>query len=204
VYGYPDGGMMDAAERGEVALGGCMVGIDDPDRACPRCLVHLHRDRTYRLGDRGMGVALARSAGTLTEAVLADGSLTVSRTALYRGSPEGPGRTLVKVAGDDVGTAVLMLLVQRFGDVDDVAAWLDARSIPHDGEDHGPLIQVVFDDEHLVLQQAAGSTRVHTTVADRVVLGALADLLMGTFDDVAALASWFSDHDLLVRGSAAG
>jgi hypothetical protein len=34
VYGLPGGGMFEAADRGEIALGGCCVTDQDPDRAC--------------------------------------------------------------------------------------------------------------------------------------------------------------------------
>lgn len=36
-YGLPTGVLMDAAERGEVVLGGCTVTGDDPQWACPAC-----------------------------------------------------------------------------------------------------------------------------------------------------------------------
>jgi hypothetical protein len=35
--GYPTPETMDAAERGEVVLGGCMVGADVPELACRSC-----------------------------------------------------------------------------------------------------------------------------------------------------------------------
>lgn len=34
VYGLPDVELFDAADRGEVALGGCIVGDDDPTHEC--------------------------------------------------------------------------------------------------------------------------------------------------------------------------
>jgi hypothetical protein len=34
VYGLPSYDLFDAADRGEVALGGCMVEDDQPTRAC--------------------------------------------------------------------------------------------------------------------------------------------------------------------------
>ena len=36
-YGYPTGETFEAAERGEVVLGGCMVWDGRPTRQCPRC-----------------------------------------------------------------------------------------------------------------------------------------------------------------------
>jgi len=37
VYGYPGWELGQAEERGEVALGGCVVSYDDPEWACPNC-----------------------------------------------------------------------------------------------------------------------------------------------------------------------
>lgn len=37
VYGYPTVEAGEAAERGELALGGCCVGDNDPDRTCKAC-----------------------------------------------------------------------------------------------------------------------------------------------------------------------
>jgi hypothetical protein len=37
VYGLPAPETMDAARRGEVVIGGCIVGGDEPELACPRC-----------------------------------------------------------------------------------------------------------------------------------------------------------------------
>lgn len=36
-YGFPGGEMMEAAERGEIVLGGCVVWSDMPLETCPRC-----------------------------------------------------------------------------------------------------------------------------------------------------------------------
>lgn len=36
-YGYPGPEMMEAAERGEILLGGCCISPDSPDYACPIC-----------------------------------------------------------------------------------------------------------------------------------------------------------------------
>jgi hypothetical protein len=36
VYGMPDDTLFEAAERGEVALGGCVISDHDPSLACPR------------------------------------------------------------------------------------------------------------------------------------------------------------------------
>lgn len=36
-YGYPGHEMMEAAERGEILLGGCCISPDSPDCACPVC-----------------------------------------------------------------------------------------------------------------------------------------------------------------------
>ena len=54
VYGYPDHELFEAAERGEVVLGGCVIFDDQPERECLRCaprplqgeLPHFRRGRS--------------------------------------------------------------------------------------------------------------------------------------------------------------
>jgi DNA-directed RNA polymerase subunit RPC12/RpoP len=48
VFGYPSPEMAQAADRGEVALGGCMVSSEDPTHVCAACSqdVILDRDRS--------------------------------------------------------------------------------------------------------------------------------------------------------------
>jgi hypothetical protein len=37
VYGYPDGDLFEQAQRGEVAIGGCVIMGDDPTHRCRAC-----------------------------------------------------------------------------------------------------------------------------------------------------------------------
>jgi hypothetical protein len=37
VYGFPAGELADAADRGELFLGGCCISDDSPTHRCPRC-----------------------------------------------------------------------------------------------------------------------------------------------------------------------
>lgn len=43
VYGYPSIELVDAAERGDVFLGGCVVYRDFPSHRCPTCGIGLGR-----------------------------------------------------------------------------------------------------------------------------------------------------------------
>lgn len=46
-YGYPGHEMMEAAERGEILLGGCCISPDSPDCACPVCGQSFRRVVVY-------------------------------------------------------------------------------------------------------------------------------------------------------------
>lgn len=37
MFGYPSPEMLEAADSGEIALGGCCVDVDDPDWHCNDC-----------------------------------------------------------------------------------------------------------------------------------------------------------------------
>lgn len=43
LWGYPTPDGMNAAERGEVVLGGCLIGSFDPTHVCPTCQARLVR-----------------------------------------------------------------------------------------------------------------------------------------------------------------
>ena len=47
-YGYPTSGMADEADRGELVLGGCVVGLPDgdPSWACPSCGIRFGGRKT--------------------------------------------------------------------------------------------------------------------------------------------------------------
>jgi len=46
VYGLPGPELADAAERGELALGGCVIGDDDPNLQCRACGNEWHTGST--------------------------------------------------------------------------------------------------------------------------------------------------------------
>lgn len=41
VYGYPSLEMFESAERGEIRLGGCVIGDESPELECPECRAPL-------------------------------------------------------------------------------------------------------------------------------------------------------------------
>jgi len=45
VFGYPMPEVMEAAERGELILGGCLVDGNEPTARCPECGTDLVRNR---------------------------------------------------------------------------------------------------------------------------------------------------------------
>ncbi|MDH3517320.1 MAG: hypothetical protein OEM66_00175 [Acidimicrobiia bacterium] len=49
IWGYPSGDGMRAAERGDVFLGGCMVGFDDPHYGCHDCRASFWSDRRFHI-----------------------------------------------------------------------------------------------------------------------------------------------------------
>ncbi|MCA1834617.1 MAG: hypothetical protein LC750_18125 [Actinobacteria bacterium] len=51
VYGDPAPATVDAADRGEVQLGGCMVGPGQPSHWCRACGNEFGEDMTWRDGD---------------------------------------------------------------------------------------------------------------------------------------------------------
>jgi len=211
VYGYPAGDLMEAAQRGEVALGGCMVTGDDPDRRCPDCRVDLYRDGTYRHTDGfGMGpdllaVVLSHADDGVVEASIEmEGGLAIYRYVLSAGAPASIPEVMVEVLGDDGPTASLMLMIQRFGADVDIPGWLTSRHIPFEGGASGLLERVAVDADGVRFYQTGGDTWVPPgEPAARVLLGTLVDLIAdGTFSGVDDLAGWLAEHGVEVAGTA--
>jgi hypothetical protein len=48
LYGFPSSEAIDAADRGELVLGGCVVSEDDPDIACRACGLRFVGRRRHR------------------------------------------------------------------------------------------------------------------------------------------------------------
>lgn len=44
-YGMPSYAAFEASERGEIALGGCVIGDNDPERRCLKCEHEWHIKR---------------------------------------------------------------------------------------------------------------------------------------------------------------
>ncbi len=47
VYGYPGVDLWEAEQAGRLKLGGCIIGYESPDHACPKCdtaLPFVNRD----------------------------------------------------------------------------------------------------------------------------------------------------------------
>jgi predicted kinase len=97
VYGLPGPDLVAAAERGEVALGGCMVETDQPDEVCARCNARATRPTLYVLtGLPGAGksthaAALAATTGArhvaMDDAVHAAGLSLVDYEARFALQP---------------------------------------------------------------------------------------------------------------------
>lgn len=54
LYGMPTGEALEASQRGEIGLGGCVIMPYSPDRACRRCKQHFHRDIDLRVFEGGL------------------------------------------------------------------------------------------------------------------------------------------------------
>jgi len=211
VYGYPAGDLMEDAERGEVALGGCMVSGDDLDRRCAVCNVDLYRDGTYRytdgfaMGPDRLAVVLSHADdGVIEAAIDMEGGLVIRRHVLDTGALPSTLEAMVAVPADDGPTAFLMLMIQRFGSDVNIEGWLTSRHIPFEGGASGPLERVTVDDDGVRFHQTGGESGVPPgEPTARVLLGATADLIAdGTFSGVDDLAGWLAEHGIEVVGTA--
>jgi hypothetical protein len=179
-YGLPDTEVRELAERGEVHLGGCVLGDDDAPYHCARCgaAVWWHgvfgRDREERV------VRL----GGLEWRLHGDGALTVADAG-------GGGMML---GSEDAEVLLLTLAVEVFADGESLVRWLRRHRLDFAGDAVGALHRFRWDDAGLHVTGVATDVVVLTT--GRLLLGLLRDVLGDGRMSLGEAATWLAERGL--------
>jgi hypothetical protein len=161
--------MADAAARGEVVLGGCVLGDDDPRRCCLECRAALWAGGVFAVpgaaDDRRIVLHSGLGRRRLEASIADDYSLTIS----WRDS-SGPAETSVTIPGDDIDLLILVLSVHLFADGAGFARFLRQRGIGFVGEVTAVIDRFHFtSDGMLAFTGPQGDLLVHSSV-ERLIL----------------------------------
>lgn len=147
LWGYPSAEGMAAANRGEAVLGGCVVGMDDPDFGCHNCGGSFWKDRRFqveRSGEVVDGVAVWPHGKRTVTVEMTDSGLLIAE----------PGRWSVLVPGNAVHAMMGVVFQEVWGDgYDGPLEWSRKRGIVVETKGDGDTIEIVdgqFEKVHLL------------------------------------------------------
>jgi len=168
-YGLPTRAAAEAAERGEVVLGGCVLTDDDPPRCCTNCRAALWPKGVYAVpGAAGdMRVVLAgRRAGSrrLTASVSPDWTLTIAWVG------DEPSEPDIVVASADADFLLVLLAAEMFDDGAALMRWLQHRGLGFVGTLDGPADRCSISSDGMVTFGGSdGDILIHSSV-ERLLL----------------------------------
>ena len=148
LYGYPTGESMAKSESGEIALGGCIVGLDDPRRYCRSCKSSVWSHGVFSTNGE-LRVRLGSGSARFEASLPADGPLWISDAS----------DIVVTIDRTDIELVALVCLVELFDDGTTLAGWLGYRRLRFRGEIVGPIDGFAFDaasDDNLPALESEG------------------------------------------------
>lgn len=185
-YGYPSFEMFEDARSGTIALGGCVIGSDDPKRCCPSCKAAVWSHGVFSTG-HGLRVRLGLRADRFEASLPDEGPLWVC-------DAEG---TVVTIDRADVELVALVSAVELFDDGTRLARWLRHRGLSSTGEVVGPIDRIIVEaDGSLRVSSGDESLTVHDG-RHRLVIHLLRDIIrVRRLNTVSDLVAWLEDLGL--------
>lgn len=164
-YGLPGPDLIDAAQRGRVVLGGCVIGDDDPVAACRRCGVGLWGHGVFTVDGNlraRLGVPSRRIEAMLTE----EGALWLS-----------DDDQVAVVPPADVDVVALIAVHNLFDDAAALRRWLGRRRLTYTGNASGRLVRVAVRHDRTLAVWAEDGVVELVDELDRLALHLLRDLV---------------------------
>lgn len=163
LYGLPSLAAVDAAGRGALVFGGCVLTDDDPPRCCTHCRAALWPGGVFAVPGAAddMRIVLHRrpTGRRLEGSVGEDGTLGLAWTG--SGGPE-PAAFL---PGDDNEVLLVAMAVEVLGDCVRMSRWLERRGLAHVGTVAGPVERFSFgEDGMLAVGGPGGDLLLHGSV----------------------------------------
>jgi len=200
-YGLPTRVAAEAAERGVLVLGGCVLTDDDPPRCCTACRAALWPGGVFAVpgagGDLRIVLTGTRSGRRLEASVSADWAVTIA----WRG--EDPREAAMEVDPEDADLLLVLLAVEVLDDGAASMRWLEHRGLGFVGSLEGPADRCVISRDGMVsFGNADGGLLVHSSV-ERLLLHLTKSMYRRQgYRSVAELHGWLSGLGLDVVRSA--
>jgi len=164
LYGYPSLNAFERSKKGEFALGGCVIGADDPQHHCSNCQAAVWSHGVYST-DEDLRVRLGTPRSSLEASLPVGGPLWIS---------DSDG-TVVTIAREDVQLVALVCLVEQFDDGMKFGRWLRARWLPFSGEVTGPVLRFGFSHDECLSASSGDQALTVEGALERLTLHLLRD-----------------------------
>lgn len=190
-YGLPAPAAVDAAQRGELVLGGCVLTDDDPPRCCTECRAALWSGGVFAVpgaaGDLRIVLAGGRTGRPLEASVSPDWTVTI---AWRHDEPREPDMV---VASDDADLLLVVLATEVLVDGATMMAWLQGRGLGFVGDLDGPVHRcAVSSDGMVAFGGKDGDILIHNSV-ERLLLQLIRALYRRQgFRSIAELEGWLT------------
>ena len=188
-YGFPTLASVDAAERGEVVLGGCVLGDDDPPRACTSCRAALWAGGVFAVPGAGddRRVVLARTIGG--RRLEASVSVDLDVTLAWRGSK--PSEEPEVLDAGQLDLFVTYMCGPLLHDGARLERWLRYRRLGFVGSVEGRVDRISLTADGMVtFEGPGGSLMVHTSVERFLLLGLVSTFTRNGFKTIAEFNGW--------------
>jgi len=168
-YGLPNRLSAEAAERGELVLGGCVLTDDDPPRCCTNCRAALWPQGVYAVpgaaGDMRIVLAGRRSENRRLEAsVSTDWTVTIAWVGDEQREPD------LVVVSADADFLLVLLAAEVLDDGATLMRWLQRRGLGFVGSLEGPADQCSISSDGMVsFSGRDGDILIHSSV-ERLLL----------------------------------
>jgi len=195
LYGLPTREAVEAAERGELVLGGCVLTDDDPPRCCTECRAALWPEGVFAVpgaaGDLRTVLAGGRMGRRLEAAVSLDRVVTIA----WRGDKRREADMVV--ASGDADLFLVLLATEVLDDGAALMRWLQQRGLGFVGSLEGPVDRCVTSDDGMVsFSGPDGDILVHSSV-DRLLLHFARTIYRSQgYRSIAELHGWLSAFGL--------
>jgi hypothetical protein len=190
-YGLPSREMAEAAERGEVVLGGCVLTDDDPPRCCTECRAALWPGGVFAVpgadGDMRITLAGGRTGRRLEASVSRDWEVTIG----WRG--DEPREADMTVASGEADFFLALLATEVLDDGAALMRWLQRHGLGFVGSLEGPADRCAIARDGMVsFSGCDGDVLVHSSVERLLLLLAKTMYRRQGFRSIAELDGWLS------------
>jgi hypothetical protein len=168
-YGLPTRAAAEAAARGELVLGGCVLTDDDPPRCCTNCRAALWPRGVYAVpGAAGdMRIVLA---GRRTENRRLEASVSSDWTVTIAWIGDEPREPAMVVSADDADFLLVLLAAEVLDDGATLMRWLQNRGLGFVGSLEGPADRCSISGDGMVsFSGTGGDILIHSSV-ERLLL----------------------------------